>query len=88
MTQNFVFREQLDQSPIGANPAVSIYRPRQTTKNPELFKGEKTGLLNRQSKYEDWKMGLHICWKSDPAVFDTEQKKLLYMVSLLERTVR
>ncbi|RAL58036.1 hypothetical protein DID88_009164 [Monilinia fructigena] len=61
---------------------------RQTSKNPEPLRGEKTGLMSRQEEYTAWKQGLQICWTIDPTVFDTERKKLLHLASLIDGRAR
>ncbi|RAL60710.1 hypothetical protein DID88_009816 [Monilinia fructigena] len=73
--------------PTGA-PAQGGAGRRQTSKNPEPLRGEKTGLMSRQEEYTAWKKGLQICWTIDPTVFDTERKKLLHLASLIDGRAR
>ncbi|ESZ89880.1 hypothetical protein SBOR_9729 [Sclerotinia borealis F-4128] len=82
-------REQ-NNTPAAAaqNPNNRIPQARQTTHNPEPFKGEKTNALIRQEEYISWKIGLQLCWGQDTAYFDTERKKLFHLATLLEGSVR
>ncbi|RAL60858.1 hypothetical protein DID88_010183 [Monilinia fructigena] len=82
-----LLQSQLAQNPPGA-PAQGGAGRRQTSKNPEPLRGEKTGLMSRQEEYTAWKQGLQICWTIDPTVFDTERKKLLHLASLIDGRAR
>lgn len=69
---------------FGGTPRQS----KRTLRDPEPFKGEKTNALTRQEEYMTWKQGLEMCWMADAGYYDTEQKKLLHLVSLLEGAAR
>ncbi|THV43851.1 hypothetical protein BGAL_0861g00010 [Botrytis galanthina] len=69
-------------------PAQGEVSRRQTSKNPDSLRGEKTGLMPRQEEYTAWKQGLEICWTMDPTVFGTERKKLLHLASLIDGRAR
>lgn len=71
-----------------APSAPHTFQARQTSRNPDALKGEKTNALVRQEEYNAWKLGLQICWEQDSAFFTTERKKLLHLCSLLEGTAR
>ncbi|KAK6595920.1 hypothetical protein H4I96_10239 [Botrytis cinerea] len=81
-----LLRSQLDRVTI-AQPLGGASR-RQTSRNPDPFKAEKSAALSRQNEYLAWKQGLQLCWKIDPLVFDTEEKKICHMASLIEGRAR
>ncbi|ATZ49198.1 hypothetical protein BCIN_04g03760 [Botrytis cinerea B05.10] len=79
-------QHQLSELPDLTSESKHLYQLRKASKTTKPFKADNTSALALRDEYCFWKQGLQIFWAIDSAAFDTDRKKFLHMISLLEGT--